>query len=424
MRVQVVPYGCNANRDDAALAAGILERAGYEVEIDEEPDDSGRFDVVVLLTCVVRDRVDAKMVNLMRSIETPLVVAGCFPEAYPDRVRKIRPDVPMVGPRHLDRLPEAVDAALKGRRVEFVGSERDPGWKVEGPRVFTGRSVVVSVAEGCPNRCAYCAVKLARGDLVSFPPEKILRRVEEALEAGALEIVLTSQDTATYGLDIGTNLVELLEDVACVCEGERVRVRVGMFNPGHAHEFIDELADVLATWDDVFYRTVHMPIQSGDDDVLRRMNRPYDREIIEENYRVLRGKLGYFNFVTDVIIGFPGETEEAFRNTLELLEWMRPHVLHASRYCRRPRTPAAEMDDQVPEDVKLRRSRLLHHLRLEWAREANRELIGSRVEVVRLRRDWGRDEHAKKTLFEGEPPADVFEGRVVDASHSYLLVET
>ncbi len=422
-KVQVVPYGCNANRDDAALAAGLLHEAGHDVSVDEEPDDTGRYDVIILLTCVVRDRIDAKMVNLMMSIETPLVVAGCFPEAYPDRVRKIRPDVPMVGPRYLDRLPEAVAAALKGERVEFIGLDRDPTWKVDAPRIESGRSVVVTISEGCPNRCAYCAVKLARGDLSSFPPQKVLRRVEGALQREVLEIVLTSQDTATYGLDIGTNIVELLEDVANICEGEDVRVRVGMFNPGHAHPFIDELADVLATWDDVFYRTVHMPIQSGDDEVLKRMNRPYDREIIEEDYRVLSRKLGYFNFVTDVIIGFPGETEEAFRNTLELLEWMRPHILHASRYCRRPRTPAAEMKDQVPEEVKLERSRLLHHLRLKWAREANRELIGKEVEVLRLGDDWGRDEHAKKTLFEDSPPEDVFEGEVVDASHSYLLVK-
>jgi len=400
----------------------LLRRAGFEIVGSEDEADA-----TVLLTCIVRDSVDARMVNRMVELEGhPTVVAGCFPEAYPDRVRKLRPDASLVGPRHLDRIVEAVRAVLEGSRVEFIGDREDLDWKADAPRVLPGLSAIVPICEGCPNRCAYCAVKLARGDLRSFSPERILRRVERELERGAVEIHLTAQDTAAYGQDLGVDLIDLLEDVVELCSRYGARVRLGMFNPGSAYPIADELADLFATWDDVLYRSVHMPVQSGDDEVLRRMNRNYTVEEALEIYRAFERRLGYFAFITDVIVGFPGETEEAFRNTLEFLERTRPHILHASRFCRRPRTPAAEMEDQVPEEVKLRRSRVLHRKRLEWAREANRELVGRRVEVTVLGEGWGRDEHAKKSVFRGDEPepGERVRCRVVDACHSRLVVTT
>jgi len=421
VQVSVEVYGCAANRDDGRLVKALLRRAGFELVDPEEAD------VVVLLTCIVRDSVDARMVNRMVELEgRPTVVAGCFPEAYPDRVRKIRPDASLVGPRHLDRVVEAVRAALRGDRVEFIGDREGLDWKADAPRVLPGLSAIVPICEGCPNRCAYCAVKLARGDLRSFPPERLLRRVERELERGAVEVHLTAQDTAAYGLDrSGVDLVDLLEEVVERCSRHGARVRLGMFNPGSAYPIADELADLFATWDDVLYRAVHMPVQSGDDEVLRRMNRNYTVEEALEVHRAFKRRLGYFTFITDVIVGFPGETEEAFRNTLRFLERTRPHILHAARFCRRPRTPAAEMRDQVPERVKLRRSRILHRKRLEWAREANRELVGRRVEVTVLEKGWGRDEHAKKAVFRGEEPdpGSRVRCRVVDACHSKLVVE-
>ncbi|WP_457619369.1 tRNA (N(6)-L-threonylcarbamoyladenosine(37)-C(2))-methylthiotransferase [Methanopyrus sp.] len=421
IKVAVEVYGCAANHDDGRLVRELLRREGFEVVNDPE-----NADVAVLLTCIVRDSVDARMVNRMRELKrVPTVVAGCFPEAYPERVRKLRPDAALVGPRHLDRVPEAVRAVLRGNRTEFLGEREDIDWKADAPRELPNLAAIVPIAEGCPNRCAYCAVKLARGNLCSFPPERILRRVKRELERGAVEIHLTAQDTAAYGLDRGTNVVELLEEVVDLCSRYGARVRLGMFNPGHAYPIVDDLADLFASRDDVLYRSIHMPVQSGDDEVLRRMSRNYTVEEALEVYHAFERRLGYFSFITDVIVGFPGETEEAFRNTLGFLERTRPHILHASRFCRRPGTPAARMKDQVPEDVKLRRSRVLHRKRLEWAEEANRELIGETVEVTMVMEGWGRDEHAKKTVFRGEvpEPGERLECRIVDASHARLVAE-
>lgn len=287
-KVAVEVYGCAANHDDGRLVRELLRREGFEVVEDAE-----NADVAVLLTCIVRDSVDARMVNRMRELErVPTVVAGCFPEAYPERARKLRPDAALVGPRHLDRIPEAVRAVLRGDRVEFLGEREDIDWKADAPRELPNLAAIVPIAEGCPNRCAYCAVKLARGNLRSFPPERILRRVKRELERGAVEIHLTAQDTATYGLDRGTNVVELLEDVVDLCSRYGARVRLGMFNPGHAYPISDDLADLFASRDDVLYRSIHMPVQSGDDEVLRRMNRNYTVEEALEVYRAFERDSG------------------------------------------------------------------------------------------------------------------------------------
>ncbi len=287
----------------------------------------------------------------------------------------------MLGVKSIDRIAEAIDLAERGGKLVSV-----EGWKerkvdkLELPRLWkSGVVFVVPISEGCLNACTYCATRFARGVLKSYKPELVLKWVKEALARGGYkEIQLSSEDTGCYGFDIGTNLAELLDEITAI-EGD-FRIRVGMMNPNHVIKFLDELIEVYQDPPKV-YKFLHLPVQSGDNEVLRRMGRNYTVEEFEEIVSEFRRKIPGLNLNTDIIVGFPGEGEEAFQNTVELVKRVRPDKINVSRYSPRPGTIAAKWK-QLPGWKVKERSRILHRLRLQIAYEINQTYLGKKVEVL------------------------------------------
>ena len=366
MRVYIESYGCAMNMADGSLMAELLAEAGHTIV--SRPDEA---DVIILNTCTVRSDTERRMVRRLRELMSygkRLVVAGCLASAQPGLVYKISRDISLLSARAVEAVREVVEADGPVYVLEPRPRERLP-------KLLHGISITIPIAEGCLGSCAYCIVRVARGPLRSYRPEAIVRAVEEAVRRGAREVRLTAQDTGVYGLDIGTNLAELLRAV-CEVEG-RFMVRVGMMNPNAALRILDDLIEAYK--DPKVYKFLHLPVQTGDDGLLKAMRRNYTVEDFLTVVKAFRREFPDLMLATDIMVGLPGEDEEAFKNTLELLKLVRPDKVHVARFTPRPHTKAASMPSQVPEPVKKERSRLVSRLAQEIGLERNRAYIGKRL---------------------------------------------
>jgi len=377
MRVLVKSYGCSTNLADGAVLAGCLARAGYALA-----GSIADADVVVLNACAVKGPTEDRMIEVAKRIPVgkKLIVAGCLPLINFARLqREVRFDG-VAGPAVGEGIVQVVGRVLSGEKVCVVneGLGVNPGLFL--PRVDVNSVVsVVPICYGCMGSCAYCCVVFARGRLRSYGVEEIVRRVEADVRRGFREVWLTAQDTACYGRDIGTDLVNLLR---CVCrvDGD-FKVRVGMMTPSLVLGMLDGLVDAFR--DEKVFKFLHLPVQSGDDRVLKRMRRFYsaaDFKMIVGKFMVSFPEL---TLATDVICGFPGESEEAFAGTLRLLEEVNVDVVNVSKFFARPRTRAAGMQKNfvAAGEVKLRSARA-GALAKKLAFERNKRWVGWRGEVL------------------------------------------
>jgi MiaB-like tRNA modifying enzyme len=363
-RVRIETYGCSMNKAASEVAAGLLSERGYEISVDDS------FDVVIVNTCTVKTPTETKIIKRLESLakgNKPVVVAGCLPGTCPGLPERFA-SFSFVGTNILD-LPEALEGALKGRRlVKIASGGSEPGHRRKRENPVIG---VIPISQGCLGRCSYCLVKKARGDLKSFPAEGIVKDAKSALSEGVREIWLTSQDCGCYGMDARTNLPGLLRRV-CALEGEYM-IRVGMMNPNHALSFLDELVDAYKN--PRVYKFLHVPVQSGDDIVLKDMNRFYTVKDFTKIVKEFRKEIPEITISTDIIAGFPTEDDVSFQRSLELLEDIRPDVLNISRFWVRPGTEAAKMK-QLHGRVTNQRSRRVAEAFNAIALANNRRWIG------------------------------------------------
>jgi threonylcarbamoyladenosine tRNA methylthiotransferase CDKAL1 len=354
VNVLVEVYGCSANVADAEIASGLLREAGYNI-IDSLND----ADAVVLMTCVVKTPTERKIIRRIQGISEkgiPLVVAGCMPKTLQGVVEEIDPYASLVGPDDLSRIPEGVAAALNQDKVTFLnGSSRE---RCLLPRMRQSNVIhIAPIATGCLGNCAYCIVKNARGRLHSFPAESIVEDAKRALNEGCREIWITAEDTACYESD-GIQLPGLLNILSDL--PGRFYIRVGMMTPNHALGLLDDLLESYSN--PKVFKFLHIPVQSGSDKVLERMRRRYTSADFRETVTRFREVFPEASVSTDIICGFPGETEDEWRETMELIKWLRPDAMNISRFWSRPGTEATLMKPQLPGREIKRRSTELNEL--------------------------------------------------------------
>src|SRR3989304_5725666 len=337
MRVFVRSFGCSANSADGEVLAGCLAAAGYELV-----DSASEASVLVYNTCAVKGPTEDRVIEVLKRApqDKKVIVAGCLPLISFERLcREVRFDG-AVGPAAGDAIADVVKRVLSGERVVDLAAALNSKPALGLPRKRSNPAIsVVPVNYGCLGACAYCCVVHARGHLRSYSVKEVVERVKKDLAAGAKEFWVTSQDTACYGRDVGTNLAALLKALGDV-EGS-FKVRVGMMTPNMVTDILDELIEAFKS-DNVF-KFVHLPVQSGDDGVLKRMRRFYSVRAFKQIVGVFRAAFPEITLATDVICGFPGETRGAFENTLRLIEEVKPDIVNVSKFFARPKTAAAEM---------------------------------------------------------------------------------
>jgi len=420
-KVYAEAFGCSANFADYEMAMGLLREAGFQLV--ENPEES---DLLMAFTCTVKTPTERKMVRRIRELQAlgkPFVVAGCMPKVEAELIEEIAPRASLMGPDSILKVVKVAEETLWGVRAHALEDMLVP--KTCLPRVRKNPVVhIAPISSGCVGDCSYCIVKLARGRLFSYPLEAVVEDASRAIASGAKEIWVTAQDTAAYTSG-GARLPDLLEAL-CSLEG-RFFIRVGMMTPNNALSTLEDLIEAFRR--DRVFKFLHIPVQSGNDEVLERMNRRYNVDDFKHIVARFREEIPRISLSTDIICGFPGETEDQFRDSLRLVEEVKPDVVNISRFGPRPGTKAAEMRPQTPGWETKRRSRMLSQRWRSLSLERNRQWIGWSGEVLideKGRGDsWvGRNYAYKAVVLRGEAHlGDLLQVRVVDAQPQYLLGE-
>lgn len=350
--IYIKTFGCSHNQSDSEYMAGQLSAFGYA--LSENPDES---DLWLINTCTVKAPSQSAMETLIkkcRSAKKPLVVAGCVPQG--SRNLKELEGVSIVGVQQIDRVVEVVEETLKGHEVRLLTRRTLPS--LDLPKVRKNKFVdILPINVGCLGACTYCKTKHARGHLGSYTIDSLVHRVRDVIADGVKEIWLSSEDTGAYGRDIGVNLPILLEAIVAELPSDgSTMLRIGMTNPPYILEHLKEIATILRH--PCVYSFLHVPVQSGSDAILKAMNREYTVDQFKQVVDTLCELVPGMQIATDIICGFPGETDEDFDQTVNLIKEYKFPQVHISQFYPRPGTPAARMK-KVPSSVVKKRSREL-----------------------------------------------------------------
>ena len=381
-KLHLITYGCQMNEYDSERVAGLLGRQQYD--LTDQPDEA---DLILINTCAIREKAEEKVFSKLgqlrelkqRNPSLVIGVMGCMAQLQQGAILKRAPIVDLVfGSPAIARVGELVERVKRERRPVLETGE-GPLSKLTGTIPRPDRlKAFVTVMEGCDKYCAFCVVPLTRGRERSHTPESILEEIRGLAEQGYREVTLLGQNVNAYGRDLTppTDLAALIEMVNQVEGIERIRFTTS--NPVNlTSRLMRALRDVPKACE-----YLHLPLQSGSDRLLARMNRGYTRARYLELIAELKETVPGIALSTDLIVGFPGESEEDFEATVEMVERVGYDNLFAFRYSPRPRTPAAEFPDQVPEADKARRlSRLLEVANAVGARK-NAALEGREMEIL------------------------------------------
>ena len=376
--------GCQMNVYDADLMAGALMAMGYRPVATAEAAD-----LAIVNTCAIREKAEQKVYSLLGRLaglkrQRPgmrIAVGGCVAQLAGPRIQRRAPYVDLVfGTRAIERLPELVRRLEAGEGPLSDVAGGDGVMEIDGPRQAVVQPVVsrfVTIMQGCDNFCTYCVVPYARGREMSRDPARIVAEVQALVAGGAREVTLLGQNVNSYGNKEGLcSFAELLAQVAAVEGLERIR-----FTTSHPKDLSPVLIDAFARLDKLCDH-IHLPVQSGSDRILGRMNRRYDRQTYLDLVGRLRAVRPEIAITSDIIVGFPGETDEDFQQTLALVETVGFDGLFAFHYSDRPGTPASRFVPKVPLAVKRRRLDALNALQHALALKRHQSLVGAMVEVL------------------------------------------
>lgn len=380
----VITYGCQANERDTETILGILRAMGYQIVEDES-----MADLVLLNTCAIRQNAEDRAFGELgylkqyknKNKNMVIGLCGCMAqeESVVEKLEKSYPYVDLVfGTHNIHRLPQLLSSLYAKRKnvVEVYSSEGEVIEDLPAERKLRHKAWV-NIMYGCDKFCTYCIVPLTRGKQRSRLVEDIVKEVEELKESGCKEVTLLGQNVNAYGKDLNMEdgFSHLLEEVA---KTGIPRVR---FTTSHPWDFTFRTVDVMAAYDNIM-PFLHLPVQSGDNDILKIMGRRYTVEQYKEIYDYLKKKVPNCAFSTDIIVGFPNETNEQFERTLDLYNYCKYDNAFTFIYSPRNGTPAARMEDATPYEEKVQRLTRLNELVDKYARENMEAYLGRVVEVL------------------------------------------
>jgi tRNA-2-methylthio-N6-dimethylallyladenosine synthase len=375
-------YGCQMNVHDSERLAGLLERAGYVAAPGMDAD------LVVFNTCAVRENADNRLYgNLSQLVPVKkarpgmqIAVGGCLAQKDRETVLARAPWVDVVfGTHNLASLPVLLERSRHNRTAQVEIAESLQNFPSDLPsRRHSPFSAWVSISVGCDNTCTFCIVPSLRGSETDRRPGDVLAEIEALVADGVTEITLLGQNVNSYGRSFADPLAfgKLLRACGRIEGLDRVR-----FTSPHPRDFTADVIEAMAQTPNVCPQ-LHMPMQSGSDDILKAMRRSYRRTRYLEIVRQVRERLPHAAITTDIIVGFPGETERDFNDTLDAVREARFAAAFTFQYSPRPGTPAATMPDQIPADIVSERYNRLTSLQDQISWDDNRALVGQQVEVL------------------------------------------
>ncbi len=419
--IYIETYGCSANQNNSEIIAGMLAKAGLFIVQKAE-----NADIIILNTCIVKGPTESKMrfrISELIRQKKPLIVTGCMPDVEAKAIKKISPNISLLGVHHIKEIINVVRKVLEGRTVKIISKENEI--KLNAEKIPKSKIIgITQISEGCLGQCSYCFTRMAKGKLFSYPKDLILNSIQRDIESGAEEIWITSQDCGAYGLDNGKRtLPELLSEILKL-KG-KFFLRLGMMNPNNVQPMLDKLIELYKH--KKMFKFLHIPMQSGSDSVLKDMGRKYQTKDFSDIIDAFRKEIPDIVIATDIICGYPSEKDEDFQKTLDLMKQTKPDIININRFWAMPKTKASRLKQLSREEIK-KRALKMSFLHKQIGLEKNKLLIGQTLKCI-------IDEHAaqgmmgaktmgyKQVLLKSGKIGEIADVKIANCSYNYLIGE-
>lgn len=377
--VYIETYGCSANQNNSEIIAGLLSQSGYQLTNNQEIAD-----IHILNTCVVKKKTENRIKRKIQDLyklnpEKITIVTGCMPDADSESITKLNPNALQLSSHNIKLITKLVNDKNSG--INIINNnylEKQNEEKILLPKISFNKLVsITQILEGCLSRCSFCKTKLAKGNLFSYSMDKIVSSIENDLKHGAKEIWLTSQGNECYGMDFGEQkLPELIEKICNL--NYKFKLRIGMMNPGFLYPIVDKLIDVYKN--PKVYKFLHIPIQSGSKKILKDMRRPYSIEKVEFIINKFKNEFLDITISTDIITGYPTETDKDYEQTINFLKKYKPDVLNLSKFSKHKNTEADKLKE-LPIKIINQRNKEIMNLHRQTAFENKKKFLNKTLKV-------------------------------------------
>jgi len=374
-------YGCTANQNSTEIMKGLVRQAG--LNITNKPDFA---DIIIINSCIVKEPTQEKIrrkVSDYLKKDKKVILSGCMPRLNKKRLRK--ENLFLLDTSQIRNITNLLKEIKENNYSEQFLEKRNE-IKLNLPKISSEKFIgITQISEGCFGECAYCIVRLAKGKLFSYPTEKIIESIKKDLESGCKEIWITSQDNAAYGNEDSKYLLpDLLKQILEF--PHRFYLRLGMMNPNNVLKILPELIEIYKH--PKMFKFLHLPIQSGSNKVLKLMNRKYTTKDVLKIIKAFRKEMPNITIATDIIVGFPGETEKDFNDTMKILKKIQPEILNRSNFGVRPGTPAEKMK-QTPPNIITKRATKLMNFHLKMCNQMQNKWLGKEINVLIDKKGFG-----------------------------------
>jgi MiaB/RimO family radical SAM methylthiotransferase len=376
LKVFIETYGCTFNQGDSQIIAGLLNENNVEIV-----DNIWDCEIAIINTCYVKNPTENKVSNRIKKLQEiypdkKIIVSGCMVEIDPEKLDKIAPKSSWIGPHQISKSFDVVKKTAAGEIVREFGLSKDLKVGVSKLR-FDKFIHIIQICEGCLGVCSYCCTRFARGPLHSYSIDEIVKEADLAIKNGCVEIQLTAQDTAAFGKDNNQSLSSLISKVTSL-EG-KFRIRIGMMHPKNVSDDLDNLVNSFKN--EKVYKFLHLPIQSASNKVLKDMQRGHTVNEFKNIVKKFKEEIPNMTIATDIIVGYPTETEEDFQKTTNLLKDIKPGLIHISKYKHR-KGATSSLLDEIPNKVMKKRSKYLTAIKSEITSEENKQLLNFTLKVL------------------------------------------
>jgi len=412
MNVYVEVYGCTANKSDASIVKAIVNNHPRYQLVDNLKD----ADIFVILTCTVIDTTEQRMISRIKQVQQTgklIVIAGCMASVQKTLLNQLFPKAILITPQKIHQIINIIEQRPSDKQRK----------KYDAPKSIDSIIMPIAIAEGCQYHCSYCITCKARGSLLSFPEQVISADVKNAVLQGVKEIQLTAQDTASYGQDRESNLGELLTKLSTIPGS--YRFRVGMMNP---RSLLGNLSAILEGYShEKIFKFLHLPVQSGNNTILTKMNRGYIVDDFKYLVSAFRTRFPDLVLSTDIIVGFPGETEEHYQESIDLLQSVEPDIINITRFSARPKTKAKTMKNRIPTEMVKSRSRKMTMIAQHITTEKNKTYKGKTLKVLITSKGTpgsvlSRSDNYKPVIIKQPLPLGTFQKvEITDTTTGYLI---
>lgn len=379
--VYLETYGCSANRNNSEILAGILKQAGYEITNNEKIAD-----IIILNTCVVKSKTESKIKRRIQDLAKKskrklIIITGCMPETDAKQIKQLNEKAILLGTHHFSEIPKLIRKHKEDKldwmeQNKFLDFQKEV--KINLPKISNNRLIsITQISEGCLGSCSFCKARLAKGKLFSYDIDDILKSVQSDLQQGAKEVWITSQDCANYNLDKGSQkLPELLNRILNL--KHNFKLRLGMMDPNNVLPIIDELMEIYKN--KKMYKFLHIPIQSASNKILKDMNRLYNIEEVEKIIEKFRQQFPDITISTDIIVGYPTETDEDHKKNMDFIKKIKPDVFNLSKFSSHKQTSAGKLE-QLPINIISKRASELMEIHRQTALEKKKTFLGKTISV-------------------------------------------